>query len=214
MPQAARVGDSTGHGTPLGTGPGSSDVNIGYMKAWRALPAGVGGGVEKASNAIKQIMSSPMLRPPDATQLLADVASGLGESAGAAAMEGNAGATAATSGAMAGLTTANATLTTAYTSASASGPEPAAAEAYAKGLQAAAAAAAGAAVSAIGSMTDVHTCPTVSGPAPHGPGVVTKGSGSVNINYLPAARQNDKVFEAAGGADPIVKGCMTVNIGG
>ncbi len=36
MPPAARVGDMTGHGTPLGPGPGSTDVLIGGMPAWRA----------------------------------------------------------------------------------------------------------------------------------------------------------------------------------
>jgi uncharacterized Zn-binding protein involved in type VI secretion len=34
---AARVGDQTGHGTPLGPGPGSPTVLIGGMPAWRAL---------------------------------------------------------------------------------------------------------------------------------------------------------------------------------
>lgn len=33
---AARVGDQTSHGTPLGPGPGSSNVLIGGMPAWRA----------------------------------------------------------------------------------------------------------------------------------------------------------------------------------
>ncbi len=36
MPPAARVGDLTSHGTPLGSGPGSADVLIGGMPAWRA----------------------------------------------------------------------------------------------------------------------------------------------------------------------------------
>lgn len=36
MPPAARVGDQTGHGTPLGPGPGSANVLIGGMPAWRA----------------------------------------------------------------------------------------------------------------------------------------------------------------------------------
>ena len=36
MPPAARVGDPTGHGTPLGPGPGSVNVLIGGMPAWRA----------------------------------------------------------------------------------------------------------------------------------------------------------------------------------
>ena len=37
MPPAARVADPTAHGAPLGPGPGSTDVLIGYMPAWRAL---------------------------------------------------------------------------------------------------------------------------------------------------------------------------------
>lgn len=35
MPMAARVGDLTSHGTPLGPGPGSADVLIGGIPAWR-----------------------------------------------------------------------------------------------------------------------------------------------------------------------------------
>jgi uncharacterized Zn-binding protein involved in type VI secretion len=37
MPFAARVGDLTSHGTPLGPGPGSTNVLIGGMPAWRAI---------------------------------------------------------------------------------------------------------------------------------------------------------------------------------
>ncbi|RZN41688.1 MAG: hypothetical protein EFT35_02045 [Methanophagales archaeon ANME-1-THS] len=36
MPPAARVGDMTSHGTPLSPGPGSANVLIGGMPAWRA----------------------------------------------------------------------------------------------------------------------------------------------------------------------------------
>jgi uncharacterized Zn-binding protein involved in type VI secretion len=36
MPPAARTGDMTSHGTPLGPGPGSPTVLIGGMPAWRA----------------------------------------------------------------------------------------------------------------------------------------------------------------------------------
>lgn len=36
MPPAARVGDPTSHGTPLSPGPGSTNVLIGSMPAWRA----------------------------------------------------------------------------------------------------------------------------------------------------------------------------------
>jgi uncharacterized Zn-binding protein involved in type VI secretion len=35
MPPAARVGDATSHGTPLAPGPGSPNVLIGGMPAWR-----------------------------------------------------------------------------------------------------------------------------------------------------------------------------------
>lgn len=36
MPQAARVGDTTSHGTPLAGSPGSANVLIGGAPAWRA----------------------------------------------------------------------------------------------------------------------------------------------------------------------------------
>ena len=37
MPLAARIGDLTSHGTPLVPGPGSLNVLIGGLPAWRAL---------------------------------------------------------------------------------------------------------------------------------------------------------------------------------
>ena len=36
MPPAARMGDMTAHGTPLSPGPGSANVFIGGLPAWRA----------------------------------------------------------------------------------------------------------------------------------------------------------------------------------
>ena len=36
MPPAARLGDTTSHGTPLGPGPGCPTVLIGGLPAWRA----------------------------------------------------------------------------------------------------------------------------------------------------------------------------------
>jgi uncharacterized Zn-binding protein involved in type VI secretion len=63
------------------------------------------------------------------------------------------------------------------------------------------------------SLADMHMCPMPAGAVPHGPGFVTKGSGTVLINNLPACRQNDKVMEACGGSDPIAMGCPTVLIG-
>jgi uncharacterized Zn-binding protein involved in type VI secretion len=60
---------------------------------------------------------------------------------------------------------------------------------------------------------DFHTCPLFNGPVPHVGGVVAKGSTTVLINNLPAARQGDQIVE---GAPPnaIVMGCPTVMIGG
>jgi uncharacterized Zn-binding protein involved in type VI secretion len=37
MPPAARVGDQTSHGTPLGPGPGSANVLIEGKPAWRSV---------------------------------------------------------------------------------------------------------------------------------------------------------------------------------
>ena len=37
MPLAARFGDMTSHGTPLGPGPGSLNVLIGGQPAWRSI---------------------------------------------------------------------------------------------------------------------------------------------------------------------------------
>ncbi len=214
MPMAARTTDTTSHGTPLSPGPGSPDVMIGFLPAWRALPAGVGAGIESASNAMQTLMSSPALTPADATANLAQAQAGFSQAAGAAAAKGNAGAPGATASAFTTLQSTNATLSATYATASAApGGQPAATIAYTEGIKAAAAAAASAAMSAIAGMTDMHVCPIPVPIPPHGPGVVTQGSKSVLINNLPAVRQNDKVFEAAGGPDPIAMGCPTVLIG-
>lgn len=214
MPPAARVGDPTQHGPPLNPGIGSLTVLIGNQPAWRALPAGVGSGLDSASDTMKSLMDAPVLTPADATPKLVQVQTGMAESAGKAGAEGNAAAAGATSGAFATLTTVNTTLTTAWTTASAApGGQPAANTAYTEGIKAAAAAAASAAMAAVAGMTDTHICPNPCPIPPHGPGVVTKGSSTVLIDGLPAVRQDDKVVEACGGPDPIAKGCDTVLIG-
>jgi uncharacterized Zn-binding protein involved in type VI secretion len=214
MPMAARLTDCTTHAaTPLAPGVGSPTVFIAGAPAWRALPAGVGDGIEKASDAIQKLTLKPMIRPPEVVKDLADIQAGLSQSAAAAVQSGNPAAAGATAGALTGITAANVALTAAYTTAAAvPGGEPAAATAYALGLQQALAAAAAASIAAVAAMTDTHICPLCT-PVPHGPGVVTQGSKTVFIGKLPAARQLDKVFEAAGGADPIAIGCPTVNIG-
>ncbi len=64
MPEAVRVGDMTAHSTPV-QGQGSPDVFIGNMKAWRAVPADLGSGLEDASKQVKAIMDKfPSLPSP------------------------------------------------------------------------------------------------------------------------------------------------------
>ncbi len=76
MPMAARVGDMTSHGTPLSPGPGSIDVSIGGMPAWRAtsdmhvcpLVTGVVphvGGVVAVGSVTVLINSLPAVRQGD-----------------------------------------------------------------------------------------------------------------------------------------------------
>lgn len=50
MPEAARVTDMVQHALPptLGPGPGSNDVKIGFLPAWRGLPAAMAGGLKAA----------------------------------------------------------------------------------------------------------------------------------------------------------------------
>jgi uncharacterized Zn-binding protein involved in type VI secretion len=60
---------------------------------------------------------------------------------------------------------------------------------------------------------DAHTCPQVSGTVPHVGGVVMKGSLTVYINNMPAARMGDQIVEA-GPPNAITQGCPTVQIGG
>ncbi|GFN30004.1 PAAR domain-containing protein [Paenibacillus xylaniclasticus] len=75
MPPAARVGDATSHGTPLGPGPGSSNVLIGGKPAWRAgsdfhacalaTPNPHVGGVVAAGSATVFINGLPAVRMGD-----------------------------------------------------------------------------------------------------------------------------------------------------
>lgn len=61
---------------------------------------------------------------------------------------------------------------------------------------------------------DIHMCATPSPMPPHGPGVVIDGSATVMIMNLPACRMGDTLLEAIGPPNKIVKGEMTVIIGG
>jgi len=214
MPSAARVTDLTSHGVPLSPGPGSPTVFIGGLPAWRALPAGVGGAVEGASNSMQSFMGQPVLTPANASAQLARIQSGFMQAAGAAAAQGNPAGLTAASGALATITTTNSALTAAWAAASAvPGGMPAANIAYTEGIKGALAASAASVFSAIAGMADTHVCPVPCPVPPHGPGMVTKGSGTVMINGLSAVRQGDTVFEAAGGPDAIAMGCPTVMMG-
>ena len=61
--------------------------------------------------------------------------------------------------------------------------------------------------------SDTHVCPLFDGPKPHVGGVVAKGSATVLISGLPAARQGDSIVEA-GAPNMIAMGLPTVLIGG
>jgi uncharacterized Zn-binding protein involved in type VI secretion len=65
-----------------------------------------------------------------------------------------------------------------------------------------------------GGMPDIHACVTPLPIPPHGPGVVVDGSKTVSINGLPACRMGDTIVEAVGPPNKIMKGEITVIIGG
>lgn len=217
MPPAARLTDPVSHPLPpvLTTGPGSATVKIGKLPAWRALPAAVGPAIEAAANTMSSLSNAPLMTPVDATARLAAIQTSMGSLAGVAAANGSPTTTATSSTANGTLTATNATLTTAWTAASAvPGGQPAANQAYTEGIKAATVAAMSSVFSSMAGVADMHTCTTPLPIPPHGPGFVVKGSSTVFINGLPAARQGDKVVEAAGPVNPIALGCATVNIGG
>ncbi|MDB6077162.1 MAG: motif protein [Akkermansiaceae bacterium] len=55
---AARVTDSTAHGTPLSPGPGSLNVLIGGLPAWRGIPLAAAGGLQAAQTAADTSMKT------------------------------------------------------------------------------------------------------------------------------------------------------------
>lgn len=161
---AARITDNVMHPLPpvLQPGPGSPNVLIGFLPAWRGLPAGAAAALQAA----KQVS--------DTTIKVAEAA----------------------------------TIAAAPTPA---GPGVKAAE---ETIKATAAAVMGSMISAMAAMADIHLCATPLPIPPHGPGVVIDGSATVIINNLQACRLGDTVLEAIGPPNKIVKGEMTVIIGG
>src|SRR5262249_21751802 len=142
MPAAARLSDPASHmGAPIAPGAGSSDVIIGFMPAWRALPAGMGAGVESALHTMEELIDCASLDPKSTPVKLVKVNAGLVQDAGKAAPNGAPGAPAAVSGGFTSLMSSNAALTATYTAAAAvPGGEPAARTAYTQAIKAAAAA--------------------------------------------------------------------------
>jgi uncharacterized Zn-binding protein involved in type VI secretion len=62
-------------------------------------------------------------------------------------------------------------------------------------------------------ITDMHTCPMVTGVVPHVGGPIVTGAPTVLIGGLPAARVSDQAI-CVGPTDIIVKASMTVFIAG
>ncbi len=161
---AARTTDTVAHPLPglLGPGPGSPNVIIGYLPAWRGVPA-----------AVAQALQGPKQAADSAIQSL---------EAATKAAAGTPGAPAALAAEQAGKAAAAAAMSSLITS-SAGG-------------------------------ADIHACAVPLPIPPHGPGVVIDGSKTVLVNNLPACRLGDTILEAVGPPDKIVKGEMTVIIGG
>jgi hypothetical protein len=200
-------------------GAGSPDVLIGNMKAWRAMPDGVGAGLEEASQDAKAVMDvrptpAEAFAPPAVIPKAAKIEITMTKVAGQVEAElKTPGASAAVATAFATLKVTTATLTAAYTAAAAApGGEPGARVAFTTGYQIALSAAMSSAVSAMAGPWDMHAC-AQSTPAPHGPGMVMQGCKTVFINNLPAVMKGQKVQEAAGGPTGVVMGCDTVIIG-
>jgi uncharacterized Zn-binding protein involved in type VI secretion len=161
---AARVMDNVAHPLPpvLGPGPGSTNVFIGKLPAWRGVPAAVAAALQAA----KQVSDTAIMTAQAATV-----------------------AAAGTPGAPAALAAEQAT-------------------------KAAAAASMGSMISSMAGGADRHACAVPLPLPPHGPGVVIDGSATVLINGLQACRMGDTILEAVGPPNKIVKGEMTVLIGG
>lgn len=166
MPQgpAARITDFVMHPLPLvlGPGPGSLNVLIGFLPAWRGVPAAAAAALQAA----KQV-SDAAIKVAEAATLAAAGTPGLP-----------------------------------------------AAKAAEETTKATAAASMGSTITSSAGGADIHTCATPLPIPPHGPGVVIDGSTTVLINNLPACRMGDTVLEAVGPPNKIVKGEMTVIIGG
>ena len=167
MPQgpAARILDNVAHPLPpvLTIGPGSLNVLIGFLPAWRGIPLAAAAALQAAKTVADTAVNTAV--------------------AATAAAAGTPGAPAAYAAEQAAKAAALASMSSAITSAAGAG-------------------------------ADIHTCATPSPVPPHGPGVVIDGSATVQVNFLPQCRLGDTILEALGPPNKIVKGEMTVIVGG
>lgn len=81
---AARVGDPTAHGNPLGPGPGSLDVLIGGRPAWRGLSPATVGQLLGIAKDVAEDAAKVLAAPNEALRVkpLKDMGEGIGKMAG------------------------------------------------------------------------------------------------------------------------------------
>ena len=79
MPHPARVTDKCAHPSPgfLAPGPGSSNIMIGFLPAWRAMPAEMDQAVVNLSRTVERMLAAPNLNPASAASFLPCLASAI-----------------------------------------------------------------------------------------------------------------------------------------
>ncbi len=90
MPPAARVGDNTSHGSPLAPGTGSPNTIVGFMPAWRAVPAAAAAGLQAAlqtlQTSIKALEETTKAAPDPTSKAAAVTAETTAKTAAVASM--------------------------------------------------------------------------------------------------------------------------------
>lgn len=185
---AARVTDSVTHVLPpvLSGGPGSPNVFIGGLPAWRGIPSAQVSSLKDSKKATDQVVR--------AAEALTIASIGTPQFPSNYADEGNIKQqhTQIMNSAMLVAAMSPPTL-----------PPPPINSSFP-------------AVSLSIPISDIHQCnvPLAPFPAVHGPGVVIDGSQKVFVNGLPACRVGNTIMEAIAPLNQITNGCMTVLIGG
>ena len=161
---AARTTDNVVHPLPpvLTPGPGSLNVLIGFLPAWRGIPLAAAAGLQAGKQSADIAVQAAVATTAAAVGPAAPIAYAAEQATKAAVL---------------------AAMSSAITAAAAGG-------------------------------SDIHMCVTPSPIPPHGPGVVIDGSATVQTNFLPQCRMGDTLLEPLGPPNKIVKGEMTVIVGG